>query len=38
VTELGLFKFVPVMVIDVPPSALPDAGLTLVMVGAATYV
>ena len=31
-------KFVPVMVTTVPPIVGPEAGLTVVMVGAATYV
>ena len=29
-------KFVPVMVIEVPPNVVPDVGLTLEMVGAGT--
>jgi hypothetical protein len=37
VTEAPL-KFVPVIVISVPAANGPDEGLTLAMVGAATYV
>ena len=36
VTLLAPVKFVPVMVIAVPPAIDPDDGLTLVIVGAAT--
>ena len=36
VTLLAPVKFVPVMVIAVPPAVDPDDGLTLVIVGAAT--
>jgi len=38
VTLLAPVKLVPVMVIAVPPAIGPDDGLTLAMVGAATYV
>ncbi len=36
VTLLAPVKLVPVMVIAVPPAIGPEAGLTLVIVGAAT--
>ena len=35
-TPLAPVKFVPVMVMAVPPSVVPDGGLTLVMVGVRT--
>ena len=38
VTLLAPVKLVPVMVIAVPPAVGPEAGLTLAIVGAATYV
>ena len=38
VTLLAPVKLVPVMVIAVPPAIGPDDGLTLAIVGAATYV
>ena len=38
VTLLAPVKLVPVMVIAVPPAIGPDDGLTLDIVGAATYV
>ena len=38
-TLVAPVKFVPVMVIEVPPNVVPDVGLTLVMVGnGTTYV
>ena len=38
VTLLAPVKLVPVMVIAVPPAVGPEVGLTLAIVGAATYV
>jgi hypothetical protein len=35
-TAVAPVKFVPVMVIPVPPAVLPDAGVTPVTVGAGT--